>query len=100
MLLLILTEVGCNTADTFVDFNQKQIRLVLIEDEEGRRYVDEEESVCFMRRYRIGKDMIGPLPGGMEEMDILKCNQITGESPMNYAKKTSFLEEVRQLWLQ
>jgi len=89
---------SCNTADTYVDFNQKQIRLVLIE-EDGRRYVDEEDSTCFMRRYRIGKDMIGPLSGGMEEMDIMKCDKVTGESPMNYAKKTSFLETVRQLYI-
>lgn len=78
-----------------VDFNQKSLYLVLETDENGRRYINEEESACFRRRYRYGIDLIGPLSDQIEDLDVTACHKIIGSSPLNYRKKINWLESIR-----
>ena len=96
MLSVIFLEgCGSNDLEESIDFNQKSIRLVLKIDDSGRRYIDEEESVCFRKRYRYSIKMIGPINEIVEDLDITACNKVIGESPKNYKKKIDWLESIR-----
>jgi len=99
MLLLMLSMIfhsGCGTSglEESVDFNQKSLRLVLKTDENGRRYIDEEESACFRRRYRYSLELIGSTSKA-EILDVTACDKVIGSSPLNYKKKIDWLEALR-----
>ena len=96
LIALITFLSSCGSTPESIEFNQKTVYLVLIE-EDGRRYIDEKESACFLRRYHWGADFIGKV-SEVSELDIIKCNKIIGSSPKNYAKKITWLEQLRLLF--
>lgn len=94
LFAISLSSCGSSDVEESVDFNQKTVQLYLKTDENGRRYIDEERSVCFRRRYRYSLGYIGSI-SDVEDLDITACNKITGNSPLNYKKKIDWLEALR-----
>ena len=94
LLMIFLSGCGSNDIAESIDFNQKSIRLVFKTDESGRRYIDEDQSACFRRRYRYSIDLIGSI-SKVETLDVSECNKIIGNSPLNYKKKIDWLESIR-----
>ena len=95
LFLIFLSSCGSNDIEESVEFNQKTVQLHLKIDENGRRYIDEEKSVCFRRRYRYSLDMIGPVNRIVEDLDISECHKVIGSSPLNYKKKIDWFEAIR-----
>ena len=94
-LLMTIFLSGCQTPEVR-DLLQKSARLVLIYDAEtGRRYVDEQESGCFVRMYRHTKEYVGSITSS-EERDILECNKVIGYGPRDYGDLALFKEEIRR----
>lgn len=97
VILLMICLSGCSTPE-IRDLPQMSLRLVLETDENGRRYVNEKESACFIRIYRHSKNHLGTV-GRETEEDVLHCNKMIGYGPRDYADLNQFFEEVRLLWI-
>ena len=94
LLITICILTGCNSPE-IRDLEQRNLRLVLIQDQEtGRRYIDEEQSACFARYYRHSKEYLGPV-GQSSSHDILHCNDIIGYDSADYVDLADFFEQVR-----
>ena len=96
ILITLLFLSACNTPQVR-DLPQKNLQLVFeIDDETGRRYINEEKSSCFYRHYRHSQDYLGPI-GQEGELDVAECNDMIGYSPDEYVELSDYFEAVRRL---
>lgn len=94
VILIIIFLSGCRTPE-IRDLEQKNLKLVLsVDTESGRRYINEDESVCFTRMYKHSKGYVGPI-GQEHDNDITYCNDLIGYGPSEYVDLSLFFEEVR-----
>ena len=94
LMLLMTCLSGCSNI-AIRDLPQLNIRLVFDFDPvSGRRYLNEKDSVCFVRSYRHSKEFIGPINKN-KEIPLMDCNKMTGYAPSDYVDLSVFKEEVR-----
>ena len=95
--ILLITCLSACKEPEIADQPQRTIVLNLERDQEnGRLYVKEENSICLERMYRYSEKFLGPVSQSVE-IPIEQCNKLIGNEPASYVKITNFLEEVRSL---
>ena len=93
ILLLTISLNSCNTYAPIDDLIQCSPLITLIE-ENGRRYIDEDNSTCTCRIYRYSIDYVGPV-GSIWNEDLSYCNKLTGNPPDEYGELSIWLERDR-----
>ena len=84
---------ACNTYAPVNDLVQCSPLITLIEDN-GRRYIDEDNSTCTCRMYRYSVGYVGPV-GAIWHEDLMYCNKIIGNPPEPYLELVEWLEADR-----
>jgi hypothetical protein len=94
MLILLISFLSGCQVPTIADQIQCAVNISITE-ENGRRYINENESTCACRMYRWNSGYIGPVGVGWEE-DITYCNKFIGLSPDGYQNKYIYEEDIRE----
>ena len=94
ILSMIYLNSSCVSRPDVLILPQRFIHLETIVID-GKKYIDIETSFCAERNYKYSIDFIGPTEK-YRNVDLFKCDRLTGYGPKPYVDNYNFLEDVRQ----
>ena len=96
LMTLLGTLLSCNDLPKeYFQGEQCSPEFKIIQDIEGKEWVDVEQSVCRCRTSRISRDMVGPVDRKVIRKRLSSCNLLKGYSPKEDTRLVNFLEWVR-----
>ena len=96
LLVTILCLNGCSEEqETSLELSQQEVVFPVVVEIDGRSYYPADQIQCNQRKYRVSKEIIGPL-SKFEQVDISNCQKVIGYQPKAYARLFNLLEWVRQ----
>lgn len=85
---------GCDRDKPEATVKQNGISLVTHRNAAGELVIDEEESVCFERRYKFSIEYVGPI-GSKKDKKIEECDGLVGWLPDEFKEVSKYQELVR-----